>query len=60
MYSLRAIAGTFGQETMQLGEIRQIEEVRGHALRNVLLGVGIGVGVCTGIVLIKLSKRLTN
>ena len=44
------------QETIPLGEIKQIEEVRGHALRNVLIGVGIGVGVCTGIVLIKLSN----
>ena len=44
------------QETIPLGEITQIEEVRGHVLRNVLIGVGIGVGVCAGIVLIQLRN----
>jgi hypothetical protein len=44
------------QETIPLVEIRQIEEVRGHRLRNVLIGVGIGVGVCTGIVMIQVAN----
>lgn len=41
--------GNRTQETIPLGEIKKIEEVRGHLLRNVLIGVGIAVGVCTGI-----------
>jgi hypothetical protein len=44
------------QETIPLGKIKQIEEVRGHALRNILIGIGIGVGVCTGIVLIQVAN----
>jgi len=30
-------------ETIPFAEIKRIDEVRGHALRNVLIGVGIGV-----------------
>jgi hypothetical protein len=36
------------QETIPFAEIRKIDEVRGHALRNVLIGVGIGVAVLVG------------
>ena len=43
------------KETIPLGEIKKIEEVRGHLLRNILIGLGVGVGVCTGVVLIALQ-----
>ena len=36
------------RETIPYAEIRRIDEVRGHALRNVLIGVGIGVAVLVG------------
>lgn len=36
------------RETIPFAEIRKIDEVRGHALRNVLIGVGIGVAVLVG------------
>ena len=36
------------RETIPFAEIRRIDEVRGHALRNVLIGVGIGVAVLVG------------
>ena len=36
------------QETIPFADIRTIDEVRGHALRNVLIGVGIGVAVLVG------------
>jgi hypothetical protein len=45
------------QETIPLAEIRKIEEVRGHALRNVLIGVGIGVGVLVGTCFAALSSE---
>lgn len=44
------------KETIPLGEIKKIEEVRGHMLRNVLIGVGVAVGVCTGAVLIAIAQ----
>jgi hypothetical protein len=36
------------RETILFADIRKIDEVRGHALRNVLIGVGIGVAVLVG------------
>ncbi len=36
----------FRRETIPFAEIRKIDEVRGHALRNVLIVVGILVGTC--------------
>ena len=36
------------RETISFAEIKRIDEVRGHALRNVLIGVGIGVAVLVG------------
>ena len=35
-------------ETIAFADIDDIDEVRGHALRNVLIGVGIGVAVLVG------------
>jgi hypothetical protein len=35
-------------ERIPFSAIRKIDEVRGHALRNVLIGVGIGVAVLVG------------
>jgi hypothetical protein len=35
-------------ETIPFAEIKRLDEVRGHALRNVLIGVGIGVAVLVG------------
>ena len=36
------------RETIPFAEIRKIDEVRGHTLRNVLIGAGIGVAVLVG------------
>ena len=36
------------RETIPFAEIRKIDEIRGHALRNVLIGVGIGVALLVG------------
>jgi hypothetical protein len=44
------------QETILFAEIRKIDEVRGHALRNVLIGVGIGVAVLVGTCAAALSS----
>ena len=38
-------------ETIAIGEIRSIEPMPNHLARNVLIGIGIFVGVCTGITL---------
>ncbi len=35
-------------ETIPFADIDDIDEVRGHALRNVLIGIGIGVAVLVG------------
>lgn len=44
------------RETIAFSEIRKIDEVRGHALRNVLIGVGIGVAVLVGTCAATLSS----
>jgi hypothetical protein len=44
------------RETITFAEIRKIDEVRGHALRNVLIGVGIGVAVLVGTCAATLSS----
>lgn len=44
------------RETIRFAEIRRIDEVRGHALRNVLIGVGIGVAVLVGTCAAALSS----
>jgi hypothetical protein len=44
------------RETIPFAEIRKIDEVRGHVLRNVLLGVGIGVAVLVGTCAAALSS----
>lgn len=44
------------RETIPFAEIRKIDEVRGHALRNVLIGVGIGVAVLVGTCAAALSS----
>jgi acid phosphatase family membrane protein YuiD len=36
------------RETIPFAQIRKIDEVRGHTLRKVLIGVGIGVAVLVG------------
>jgi hypothetical protein len=45
------------RETIPFAEIRKIDEVRGHALRNVLIGVGIGVAVLVGTCAAALSSN---
>jgi hypothetical protein len=45
------------RETIPFTEIRKIDEVRGHALRNVLIGVGIGVAVLVGTCAATLSSE---
>jgi acid phosphatase family membrane protein YuiD len=45
------------RETIPFAEIRKIDEVRGHALRNVLIGVGIGVAVLVGTCAAALSSE---
>jgi hypothetical protein len=45
------------RETIPFTEIRSIDEVRGHALRNVLIGVGIGVAVLVGTCAVALSSE---
>lgn len=45
------------RETIPFTEIRRIDEVRGHALRNVLIGVGIGVAVLVGTCAVALSSE---
>ena len=42
--------------TIPFADIRRIDEVRGHALRNVLIGVGIGVAVLVGTCAAALSS----
>jgi hypothetical protein len=36
------------RETIRFAEIKKVDEVRGHALRNVLIGAGIGFAVLVG------------
>jgi hypothetical protein len=36
------------KEIIPIEDIKKIEEARGHTLRNILLGVGIGFGVLVG------------
>jgi hypothetical protein len=43
-------------ETIPFSEIMKVDEVRGHALRNVLIGVGIGVAVLVGTCAAALSS----
>jgi len=45
------------RETIPFAEIRKIDEVRGHARRNVLIGVGIGVAVLVGTCAAALSSE---
>ena len=45
------------RETILFTEIRRINEVRGHALRNVLIGVGIGMAVLIGTCAVALSQE---
>ena len=45
------------RETIPFADIRKIDEVRGHALRNVLIGVGIGVAVLFGTCAAALSSE---
>ena len=45
------------RETIPFAEITKIDEVRGHALRNVLIGVGIGVAVLVGTCAAALSSE---
>ena len=45
------------RETIPFAEIRRIDEVRGHALRNVLIGVGIGAAVLVGTCAAALSSE---
>lgn len=44
-----------GKEVILLDDIRRIDQVRGRALRNVLIGVGIGVAVVVGTCALALS-----
>jgi hypothetical protein len=44
------------RETIPFAQIRTIDEVRGHRLRNVLIGVGIGVAVLVGTCAAALSS----
>ena len=36
------------RETIPFAQIKKIDEVRGHMLRNILIGVGVGVAVLVG------------
>ena len=45
------------RETISFAEIRKIDEVRGHALRNVLISVGIGAAVLVGTCAATLSPN---
>ena len=45
------------RETIRFAEIRKIDEVRGHALRNVLIGVGIGAAILVGTCAAALSNE---
>ena len=44
------------RETIPFAQIRKIDEVRGHKMRNVLIGVGIGVAVLVGTCAASLSS----
>ncbi len=50
------------RETIPFAEVKKIDEVRGHALRNVLIGVGIGaavlVGTCAAAISSETSPRV--
>jgi hypothetical protein len=48
------------RETIPVADIKKIEEVRGHALRNVLIGVGIGVAVVFGACAVAISQDTTK
>lgn len=43
------------KETIPIRDIKKIEEARGHALRNILIGVGIGVAVVFGACAVALN-----
>ena len=55
---------TRAKETILIDEIKDIERVRGHKLRNVLIGVGIGaavlVGTCAAALNSKTSQPVTR
>lgn len=44
------------RETIPFAEIGKIDEVRGHLLRNVLIGVGIGAAILAGTCAAALSS----
>ena len=43
------------RETIPFAEIENLSEVRGHKLRNILIGVGVGVAVLVGACAVALN-----
>jgi hypothetical protein len=41
-------AGSGINDSSLVAQIKKIDEVRGHLLRNILIGVGVGVAVLVG------------
>jgi hypothetical protein len=52
------------RETIPFAQIKKIDEVRGHALRNILIGVGVGfvilIGACAASVNSDVSPAATD
>ena len=52
------------RETIPFAQIKKIDEVRGHKLRNILIGVGVGfavlVGACAASINADVSPAATN